>query len=201
HGAVAGTGGPQLCRDASVLFARGLSSRYGTARAAGVLGLCDRHRRMANCHSHEGCRGRVPDESVCRSNPPDAARYNFRHRSDRRRPGQTAGHHTTHGEWAPAHFGTGRIGKGTQERREGLLPGGYGRSFRPVGRSEAPAAVGCVRGKGLPRHLVGTAPFYSAMAERSGLTKKAANDAVEAVLEPITNALANDEKVTLVGFG
>ncbi len=39
------------------------------------------------------------------------------------------------------------------------------------------------------------------MAERSGLTKKAANDAVEAVLEPITNALANDEKVTLVGFG
>jgi len=39
------------------------------------------------------------------------------------------------------------------------------------------------------------------MAERSGLTKKAANDAVEAVLESITNALANGEKVTLVGFG
>lgn len=43
--------------------------------------------------------------------------------------------------------------------------------------------------------------LINAVAERSGLTKKAANDAVEAVLEPITNALANDEKVTLVGFG
>ena len=43
--------------------------------------------------------------------------------------------------------------------------------------------------------------LINAVAERSGLTKKAANDAVEAVLEPITNALANGEKVTLVGFG
>ncbi|NLN28349.1 MAG: HU family DNA-binding protein [Firmicutes bacterium] len=43
--------------------------------------------------------------------------------------------------------------------------------------------------------------LINAVAERSGLTKKAANDAVEAVLESITNALANGEKVTLVGFG
>ena len=43
--------------------------------------------------------------------------------------------------------------------------------------------------------------LINAVAERSGLTKKAANDAVEAVLESITSALANGEKVTLVGFG
>lgn len=43
--------------------------------------------------------------------------------------------------------------------------------------------------------------LINAVAERSGLTKKAANDAVEAVLESITEALANGDKVTLVGFG
>lgn len=39
------------------------------------------------------------------------------------------------------------------------------------------------------------------VAEKSGLTKKAAGDAVEAVLGAISDALAVGEKVTLVGFG
>lgn len=43
--------------------------------------------------------------------------------------------------------------------------------------------------------------LINAVAEQSGLTKKAAGEAVEAVLASITNALANGNKVTLVGFG
>lgn len=43
--------------------------------------------------------------------------------------------------------------------------------------------------------------LINAVADRSGLTKKAANDAVEAVLESISSALASGDKVTLVGFG
>lgn len=43
--------------------------------------------------------------------------------------------------------------------------------------------------------------LINAVAERAGLTKKAASDAVEAVLESISNALAKGDKVTLVGFG
>lgn len=43
--------------------------------------------------------------------------------------------------------------------------------------------------------LVGT------VAEQAGLTKKAAGEAVEAVLSVISDALANGDKVTLVGFG
>lgn len=39
------------------------------------------------------------------------------------------------------------------------------------------------------------------VAEKTGLTKKAAGDSVEAVLSTIEEALANGEKVTLVGFG
>lgn len=39
------------------------------------------------------------------------------------------------------------------------------------------------------------------VAEKTDLTKKAAGDAVEAVLESITEALAAGNKVTLVGFG
>lgn len=39
------------------------------------------------------------------------------------------------------------------------------------------------------------------VAEKTDLTKKAAGDAVEAVLETITEALAEGNKVTLVGFG
>lgn len=39
------------------------------------------------------------------------------------------------------------------------------------------------------------------VAERSGLTKKAAGEAVEAVLDVISGALSTGQKVTLVGFG
>lgn len=39
------------------------------------------------------------------------------------------------------------------------------------------------------------------VAEKTDLTKKAAGDAVEAVLDSITEALAAGNKVTLVGFG
>lgn len=39
------------------------------------------------------------------------------------------------------------------------------------------------------------------VAEKTNLTKKAAGDAVEAVLETIIEALAGGDKVTLVGFG
>lgn len=43
--------------------------------------------------------------------------------------------------------------------------------------------------------------LISAVADSTGLTKKAANEAVEAVLDTISNALAQGDKVTLVGFG
>lgn len=39
------------------------------------------------------------------------------------------------------------------------------------------------------------------VAERAGLTKKVAADAVESVFSVISDALAKGEKVTLVGFG
>ncbi|NLK08577.1 MAG: HU family DNA-binding protein [Firmicutes bacterium] len=39
------------------------------------------------------------------------------------------------------------------------------------------------------------------VAEKSGLSKKAAGEAVEAVLATISEALSQGEKVTLVGFG
>lgn len=39
------------------------------------------------------------------------------------------------------------------------------------------------------------------VAEKTGLTKKVAGDAVESVFAIITDALAAGEKVTLVGFG
>ncbi|NMB25077.1 MAG: HU family DNA-binding protein [Firmicutes bacterium] len=43
--------------------------------------------------------------------------------------------------------------------------------------------------------------LIAAVAEKSSLSKKAANEAVEAVLATISEALASGEKVTLVGFG
>lgn len=43
--------------------------------------------------------------------------------------------------------------------------------------------------------------LISSVAEKSGLTKKAAGEAVEAVLLAISDALAGGGKVTLVGFG
>ncbi|MFI3253427.1 MAG: HU family DNA-binding protein [Eubacteriales bacterium] len=43
--------------------------------------------------------------------------------------------------------------------------------------------------------------LISDVAERAGLTKKDAEDAVTAVLDSITNALIQEDKVQLVGFG
>ncbi|HET7558828.1 MAG TPA: HU family DNA-binding protein [Limnochordia bacterium] len=43
--------------------------------------------------------------------------------------------------------------------------------------------------------------LISKVAERSGLTKKTAGEAVEAVLDVISGALSSGQKVTLVGFG
>jgi len=48
---------------------------------------------------------------------------------------------------------------------------------------------------------VNKSELISAVAEKSGLSKKAAGEAVEAVLNTIAEALAAGEKVTLVGFG
>jgi len=39
------------------------------------------------------------------------------------------------------------------------------------------------------------------VAEKTGLTRKAASEAVESVFSVISDALAKGEKVTLVGFG
>lgn len=39
------------------------------------------------------------------------------------------------------------------------------------------------------------------VADKTGMTKKTASDAVEAVLESISEALVAGERVTLVGFG
>ncbi|NRD77042.1 HU family DNA-binding protein [Bacillus sp. BRMEA1] len=43
--------------------------------------------------------------------------------------------------------------------------------------------------------------LINAVAEASELTKKDAGKAVDAVFEAITNALANGDKVQLIGFG
>lgn len=43
--------------------------------------------------------------------------------------------------------------------------------------------------------------LISRVAEKTGPSKKAAGESVEAVLSSIEEALANGEKVTLVGFG
>lgn len=43
--------------------------------------------------------------------------------------------------------------------------------------------------------------LIDAVAERSGLTKKAASQAVEAFLGTVIDTLAEGQKVTLVGFG
>jgi len=48
---------------------------------------------------------------------------------------------------------------------------------------------------------VNKAELVAAVAERSELTKKDAEKAVNAIVSVITDALANNEKVQLVGFG
>ena len=45
------------------------------------------------------------------------------------------------------------------------------------------------------------AELINAVAEKTNLTKKDAESAVSAVFEVITESLAKDEKVQLVGFG
>ncbi|NLU42480.1 MAG: HU family DNA-binding protein [Firmicutes bacterium] len=45
------------------------------------------------------------------------------------------------------------------------------------------------------------AELISSVAEKSGLSKKDAGTALEAVLDSITEALAGGDKVQLVGFG
>jgi DNA-binding protein HU-beta len=48
---------------------------------------------------------------------------------------------------------------------------------------------------------VNKAELIASVAEKSGMTKKAASEAVEAVFATISETLANEEKVTIVGFG
>jgi len=48
---------------------------------------------------------------------------------------------------------------------------------------------------------VNKSELVARVAEKTNLTKKAAGEAVEAVFESISEALAGGEKVTLVGFG
>ncbi len=43
--------------------------------------------------------------------------------------------------------------------------------------------------------------LIACVAEKANMTKKAAGDAVEAVIATITEALAQGDKVTIVGFG
>jgi len=45
------------------------------------------------------------------------------------------------------------------------------------------------------------AELISAVAEKSGLTKKDSDKAVSAVIDSITEALVKGDKVSLVGFG
>ncbi len=45
------------------------------------------------------------------------------------------------------------------------------------------------------------AELIASVAEKSNMTKKAASDAVEAVFATISETLAKEEKVTIVGFG
>lgn len=48
---------------------------------------------------------------------------------------------------------------------------------------------------------VNKSELIARVADKTGLTKKAAGDSVEAVLSTIEEALASGHKVTLVGFG
>ncbi len=45
------------------------------------------------------------------------------------------------------------------------------------------------------------AELIASVADKAGMTKKAAGEAVEAVFASISDALAESEKVTIVGFG
>lgn len=43
--------------------------------------------------------------------------------------------------------------------------------------------------------------LINAIAEKTGLTKVQSKDALEATLEAVATALANDDKIALIGFG
>lgn len=43
--------------------------------------------------------------------------------------------------------------------------------------------------------------LISAVAEKTTLTKKATGEVIEAAIEVVTEALKNDDKVAIVGFG
>ncbi|HFU74704.1 MAG TPA: HU family DNA-binding protein [Arcobacter sp.] len=45
------------------------------------------------------------------------------------------------------------------------------------------------------------AEFIEAVANKSGLSKKDANEALSAILETITEALKNEQTVNFIGFG
>jgi DNA-binding protein HU-beta len=45
------------------------------------------------------------------------------------------------------------------------------------------------------------AEFIDAVAEKAGLSKKDANEALNAILETITDALKDGETVSFIGFG
>ena len=45
------------------------------------------------------------------------------------------------------------------------------------------------------------AELIASVADKAGMTKKAAGEAVEAVFAAISDSLAQEEKVTIVGFG
>lgn len=49
--------------------------------------------------------------------------------------------------------------------------------------------------------MANKAQLVDSVAEKTGLTKKDATTAVDAVFESIQNFLAQDEKVQLIGFG
>jgi len=48
---------------------------------------------------------------------------------------------------------------------------------------------------------VNKAELIASVADKAGMTKKAAGEAVEAVFASISDSLAQAEKVTIVGFG
>jgi DNA-binding protein HU-beta len=51
------------------------------------------------------------------------------------------------------------------------------------------------------RHAMNKAELVEEVAGKVGLTKKETNNVVDAITSAITDSLARDERVTLVGFG
>jgi len=51
------------------------------------------------------------------------------------------------------------------------------------------------------RHVMNKAELVEEVADQTGLTRKVSREAVNAVISAITDTLARNERVTLVGFG